>query len=151
MIVTFCGHSDFSEKPGDKSTVLDFLEKHVGESPCEFYLGGYGQFNFFAKNCCSVFRRTHPNAKLILITAYPDRIRDAEGYDEIIYPPIENSPPKFAVCKRNLWMADRADIVIAYVWRSGNGAAATLNRAIKNQKIIFDLFSVRQNPSPYAR
>ena len=49
MIVTFCGHSDFSEKPGDKSTVLDFLEKHVGESPCEFYLGGYGQFDSFAK------------------------------------------------------------------------------------------------------
>ena len=72
-------------------------------------------------------------------------IRNAEGYDEIIYPPIENSLPKFAVCKRNLWMADCADIVIAYVWRSGNGAAAMLNRAIKKQKTIFDLFSVRQN------
>ena len=43
-------------------------------------------------------------------------------YDESIYPPIENVPPKFAIAKRNEWMMTNADFIIVYVKYNRGGA-----------------------------
>ena len=34
-------------------------------------------------------------------------------YDDVIFPPLESVPRKFAVLKRNEWMVEEADLVIA--------------------------------------
>ena len=53
-------------------------------------------------------------------------------YDEIWYPIDEKTHPKAAITKRNQWMIDHADLLIAYVepLRIG-GALTVLNRAKK--------------------
>lgn len=63
---------------------------------------------------------------------------DADFYkkfDNTIYPEIENVPPKFAIIKRNEWMIDKSDFLIAYVEHNCGGAYRTLGY-VKNKKDI---------------
>lgn len=60
-------------------------------------------------------------------------------YDSIIYPPIENTPPKFAIIKRNEWMVNKSDLIIAYVNRSYGGAYKSFAYAEKKKKTIINL------------
>ncbi len=60
-------------------------------------------------------------------------------YDEVIYPPIENTPKRFAISKRNEWMIKSADIVIAYVKTSYGGAYKSLQIAKRQKKRIINI------------
>ena len=46
-------------------------------------------------------------------------------YDEIWYPIDSKTHPKSAITKRNQWMIDNADLLIAYVEEGRNGGAMT--------------------------
>ena len=50
MVITFCGHSDYMSTKEDKEKILSLLEQLVGEKPAEFFLGGYGKFDEFARS-----------------------------------------------------------------------------------------------------
>ncbi|MEG1529959.1 MAG: hypothetical protein RR405_06335, partial [Clostridia bacterium] len=56
-------------------------------------------------------------------------IIESKLYDEIIYPELEEVPYKFAISKRNEWMVDNADLVIAFVNHHFGGAYSTLQYA----------------------
>ena len=60
-------------------------------------------------------------------------------YDSVIYPPIESVPFKFAINKRNEWMVDQSDFIIAYVCHSYGGAYQSLNYARRRGKQIVNL------------
>ena len=47
----------------------------------------------------------------------------------MIYPALENVPPKYAIIRRNEWMIDKADLLIAYVTHGWGGAARTYRYA----------------------
>ena len=51
MIIAFFGHSKYIEKETDEKKLVGFLETRVGDTPCDFFLGGYGAFDNF---CCRV-------------------------------------------------------------------------------------------------
>ena len=71
------------------------------------------------------------------ITKAVNREYCTELYDDTTYPPLEDVPMKFAISKRNEWMVDQADAVVAYVTHGWGGAAATLQYAErKNKRII---------------
>ena len=57
-----------------------------------------------------------------------------QQYDESLYPPLENVPKRYAISKRNEFMVDNADIVIAYVVFGFGGASKTLRYAEKKRK-----------------
>ena len=108
MTVTFCGHSQFTETPKDEEKILSILEEIIIDRDVEFYLGGYGSFDAFAKKCCSKYKENHPNARLIFVTPYMDddylknRLDYSRNpYDGILYPSLEGKPPKFAVSYRS--------------------------------------------------
>ena len=138
MVITFVGHSDYRYREEDEKTVLTFLEETVGNKPCEFFLGGYGAFDSFAKKWCIEYKKTHPNVKLTLVIPYLNREYNAEGYDGTIYPPIETVPKRLAISRRNAFMVGKADYVIAYVLYCG-GARNTLDIAVRENKKILNL------------
>ena len=146
MIITFCGHADFSEGKAFKAQALEYLEHRIGDLPALFYLGGYGGFDQFAFSCCKTLQITHPYTRLIYISPYLsesfqrnhlDTIKDQ--YDEILYPDIEHVPPKYAIAHRNRWMIERADAVVAYITRTYGGAYQTYLHARRKHKEIFNL------------
>ena len=60
-------------------------------------------------------------------------------YDDVLYPPLETTPYRLAIVKRNEWMVSQSDLVIAYVLYSWGGAARTLEYAEKRKKKIIQL------------
>ena len=142
MIITFCGHSQFLKNDAYEQMLLDFLEENIGDKPADMYLGGYGLFDSFAYECCKKYKTSHSNVSLVFVTPYQNReYLEGKGvaYDYIIYPDIENVPPKFAISHRNRYMINAADYVVAYVSHAFGGAYTAYAYAKKKGKCIFNL------------
>jgi uncharacterized phage-like protein YoqJ len=147
-IITFCGHKDVSDRQLILNKLIETLETYFkGETPLTFYCGGYGGFDIVASQAIDILRNkyTQVKAEKILVTpyitsAYQERIRDMKKfYDDVVYPPLENVPLKFAISRRNEWMVESSDVVIAYVKLSWGGAAKTLTYAKRKHKQIINI------------
>ena len=138
MILAFFGHSDYRASREDEQRLLSFLEETVRDRPVQLFLGGYGAFDGFARNCGRAFQKTHPKAKLVLVTPYLNRGAD-DSYDAIVYPPLESVPPRFAISQRNRWMVEQADSTIFYIKRTLGGAFQAYQYAQKKKKPLFNL------------
>ncbi len=143
MILTFFGHSDFVRTDEYEQKLLAVLEERVGDSPADMYLGGYGNFDSFALDCCKKYKRTHPDIKLVFVTPYLDsrldEITKLKLYDETIYPPLEHVPKRFAIIKRNEFMVDSADISICYVRHEYGGAYKAYTYARRKNKPLINI------------
>ena len=65
MIVTFCGHGHYGACAEDERKILEILDRCVGDTPVEFFLGGYGNFDSFAWSCAKKYKEKHGQAKLV--------------------------------------------------------------------------------------
>ena len=145
MTITFCGHSNCLFSDEEKDELKQLIIKEIRNNPtCKFYLGGYGDFDSLCLRALRELKIDFPDIKLLFITPYLDnnysKLQLAKYYyDDIIFPPIENVPRKFAILKRNEWMVDSADLVIAYVKYSWGGASKTLEYAKRKMKQIINL------------
>ncbi len=149
MILTFCGHADFHKTPALESRMLTVLAEQVGDAPAEFYLGGYGGFDGFAFEMASRYKETHPQISLVFVTPYMSEdyqknhlAEAALRYDAILYPPLEQVPPRFAITRRNRHMAEQADLVIAFVSRQWGGAYQTYRHAFRKGKTVINLTEI---------
>ena len=142
MIITFCGHSDFLFDNTVKEKLSELLIQEIRKNPtCKFYLGGYGNFDSLCLSILKELKADFPNIELLFITPYLNKkyskLETAKlYYDDIIYPSLESVPPRFCISRRNEWMVDEADFVIAFVKYSWGGAAKTLEYA-KRKKVPF--------------
>lgn len=145
MRISFFGHSSFYDSDGYKDRTIKLLEELIGDKDVEFYLGCHGGFDRFAYSCCKEYKRKHASASLILVTPYITE--SAKGlhaaklyYDAIIYPPIENVPPKFAIVHRNRYMVDCSDVVIFYINHPFGGAYNIYTYALRKKKEIYNIY-----------
>ena len=145
MIITFCGHSDFLFSDDVKQQLKNILVSEIIKNPtCRFYLGGYGDFDSLCLRTLRELKKEFQDIELIFITPYIDKNYSKlefskYHYDDVIFPPLESVPRKFAILKRNEWMVEEADLVIAYVMYSWGGAAKTLEYAKRKKKRIINL------------
>ncbi|MBQ4160368.1 MAG: DUF1273 family protein [Clostridia bacterium] len=139
MIVTFCGHRDVTNEAEVKKQLVEIIKKLILRGAKEFYLGGYGHFDLLAAKAVKQLQKEYPQIQSILILPYLNQNYDTPMYDASIYPPIEATPKKYAILKRNAWMVDSADIIVAYVKYPFGGAAKTLEYAQRKRKEIIAL------------
>lgn len=148
-IITFCGHKDVYD--GEKiylelkSILTEIFSNalNAGQS-LTFLCGHYGNFDALSSKAVDEIRRLFPTVRTekLFITPYitPSHKEKNENikkfYDDIIYPPIENTPLKFAISKRNEWMIEQSDIIISYVTHAWGGAYTTQAYAIRKKKEI---------------
>ena len=146
MIITFCGHSNYSSSLEDEERLLKLLKIVACGEQVDFYLGGYGGFDRFALKCATKYKQLYKNTKLVFITPYLDKWLNErkdiliKTYDEIIYPEIEHVPQKFAIIKRNEWMIKQADYIFVYVNTHYGGAYRALLYAHKHKKPYTNLY-----------
>ena len=151
MIISFAGHSTL---PHD-ARIKDFIKKQLQNiiarnAAITCYLGGYGDFDNLCAQVCRELKQEFSHIELVYVTPYitiseQSKIKEMEQYhlyDSSIYPPIENTPPKFAVLKRNEWMMGQADVVIAYVSHSYGGAYKSIQEAMRKRKTIINIFEL---------
>ena len=141
MIVAFCGHSDVM----NPDVVRRWLEQTIGDliqrGATTFYLGGYGSFDRLAASALQKVSADNPSIESILVLPYLNRDVEDDLYDGAIYPPLENVPKRLAIIKRNEWMVDHADVIVAYVLHEWGGASAMLQYAVRKGKEIMRYFS----------
>ncbi len=139
MTVTFCGHGNIFYDEAIKYTLYNKLEELIILGANRFFLGGYGNFDTLAAESVNKLKGKYSFIESVLIIPYLDRSYDTHLYDYTLYPPIENTPKKFAIMKRNAWMVENCDIVVSYVRHSSGGAEKTLSLAEKRGKRIIYL------------
>ena len=138
-IVTFCGHNEAGIGEEIRQRLYRTVEQEIQNGADLFYLGGYGYFDRMAAGVVRELKKKYPHIKSVLVLAYLNREVDMEYYDETTYPPLENTPPRYAISRRNEWVVAQADTVIAYVIYSWGGAAKTLRYAQRKHKRIVNL------------
>ena len=140
MIVTFCGHSNLYDSDGSISAKLvEVLEHLVAEGADQFYLGGYGAFDSLAAKTVKDMQKVHPQIHSTLVLPYLNRDYNEKLYDDTTFPPLEKVPRRYAISRRNEWMVDQADVIVAYVDHGWGGAAKTLEYAQRKKKRIINL------------
>ena len=121
-ICTFAGHAKIYNantiETKLKKEIINLIENH---GVTTFYNGGKGDFDRMCANCVQNLRSDYPFIKSYLILAYIPTTKNKHNsdfykkFDEIIYPNLEKIPPKFAIIKRNEWMINKSNFLIAYV------------------------------------
>ena len=136
MIVTFCGHREVREPEKVRNWLCEKVEGLIRDGADCFYLGGYGQFDTMAAGVVQELKQKYPHIRSVIVLPYLDRAYDTSGYDESIYPPLENVPRRYAISKRNEYMVDNADVVVTYVVFSFGGAYKTMRYAERKRKRV---------------
>lgn len=138
-ICSFCGHGGISYSIEVQEKVKDTIEALITDGVDTFLLGGYGNFDIMAARTVYNLKSKYPHIKSILVVPYLNRTYNTDYYDETEYPAIENVPMRFAIVKRNEWMVNKADVVIAYVEHDWGGAYKTYDYAIKKKKQLINI------------
>ena len=148
MVISFFGHRSLYNRKDLFERVekairenIDFNEKIV------FFCGGCGDFDDLCARVCRSLKEEYKNCEIVFVTPYmtvsqQEKINGWMSlglYDSTIYPPLEDVPLKFAIIKRNEWMIDQSDLVIAYVEHSHGVEYQCLNYARRKEKRIVNL------------
>lgn len=148
MIITFIGHSVLHNSEYLSEKLKNIILKNMkGDDNICFYCGGYGDFDNLCARVCHFIKEEQHNCKVVFITPYViesykhkiKSISNTEFYDSIIYPPLEKVPFRFAISRRNEWMVDQADVIIAYVKYTHGGAYKSMEYAKRKNKNIINL------------
>jgi uncharacterized phage-like protein YoqJ len=140
MYVTLCGHAYVSQPDTVKQWLRNVVACLISEGAEIFYLGGYGEFDRIAASVLREEKKRHANLQMALVLPYIDANINVSNYDYTVYPPLESVPPRFAILKRNQWMVEVSDVVVAYVTHDWGGAAKTLQYARNKRKHIIQFF-----------
>lgn len=142
-ICCFAGHANIPDKEELKiklkKEIINLIEK---ENVTTFYSGGKGAFDWLCAHTVDELRADYPFIKSYWILSYMPKEKDEyterilKIFDDTVYPDIENTPQRFAIVKRNEWLVNNSDFLIAYVKHDlGSGAYKTLEYAQKKKHI----------------
>lgn len=120
----FCGHSRIWEINHYIASDIDkYMEKLIMIDKADtFYSGGMGAFDRMCEGIVKDLKQKYPHISLCLVVPYMSRELNAKKeyferyYDEMIYPDLEGVFYKAAIQKRNRWMINNCNYMIACVW-----------------------------------
>lgn len=135
---TFIGHSNTPQSA--KSELLIVLANLIEHCSVDtFYVGNHGNFDVMVKQTLRQLNQVYPNVKYSIVLAYlPNKTApfDTEWH-ETIYPEyLAHTPKRLAIIKRNEWMIENSDFVVAYVKHVGNSVNFLEFSKKKNKTII---------------
>ena len=148
MRCTFIGHRQVFEA-GIETRVFEAITNlMVEDEDFEFYTGRSGEFVRICHHavCKAKLAHNEKNIRTILVEPYMKQSLNSERivlktlFDEILVPEeLIGIHYKRAITKRNQWMIDRCQYLIAYVQRDFGGAWAALNYAKERGVTVYNL------------
>ena len=148
MIVTFVGHGELYDTDQLQTLLRDAIEEIIHHNETTFYCGGYGRFDLICAHIVKELKSSYPQTRSVFVTPYRTEkslraAKESNLYDEILFAGLENIPPRLAIIKRNEYMVDQADLILAFVDHTWGGAYRTLSYAKKRKKNILNLSGVQ--------
>ena len=164
QICTFFGHRFLigftkEHKQKLKELILDLINNHDVDT---FWVSHYGDFDDITREIVFEIKKTiNPNINIFLVRPYNFRNSEMQKeekewleriYDHV-FTPIETieSPPKFAITRRNKFMAENCDFMICFVRNPFGGAYKAMRRAQNCGKTVFNLYEDINNDLPKVR
>ena len=147
-VCTFAGHREVYQSNISEALDQALAEIIENDNSIRFLVGGMGEFD---KMCASAVRRAkrkYPNTEIRLELVLPYLTNDINenksfyemSYDNIIVPfELAGVHYKSVITKRNRWLVDNSDWLIAFVYRDFGGAYTTLRYAEKKGLQIVNL------------
>ena len=145
--VSFVGHRDLSGAPPLSARIEEIVEKLLRKHEMvEFYIGRTGDFDILAASCIKRVQKRLGEGNCELVLVQPYHMRDEEYYevyyDNILIPVPLETHYKSAYGKRNDWMLDRSDLLVAFVQRKEGGAYTMMKRAQRRGIPVINLADV---------
>ena len=132
--VSFIGHRELyriryiEDRIENLARDLLFKNEYV-----EFYVGRNGDFDISVASAIKRAQKDFGNHNSSLILVLPYHAKDEEYYekfyDEVCLPIDSKTHFKAAITKRNEWLIDNSDLLIAYVETESGGAYKTMKYA----------------------
>ena len=145
---TFAGHWEVYSRNVEGSIEFAIESILKKDNSFVFYSGDMGEFDKMCSAAVRTAKRRHPELDIKLMVVLPcmmakintDKDFYKNLYDDIIIPmELSDAHYKSAITKRNRWIIDRSDFLIAYVYRDFGGAYTTLKYANRMNKEIINL------------
>ncbi len=142
--VAFIGHREVRSMSHVERELEKILSKMLLEKEfVECYIGRNGDFDIIAASVIKRVQREYGCRNCELILVLPYSVKDEKDYekyyDDIWYPLPYDTHFKEAITKRNQWMIDNANLLIAFVEEPTGGAYKTLQYAQKKNVEIINL------------
>ena len=149
---SFTGHRTIAYSHINKleallSRAIDFV---YAEGCREFYTGGALGFDTMAAKKLLSFRMTHSDVRLIVVVPCENQAEKWKCSDREMYEYILSKADEVIFCsetytsdcmkKRNEFLADVCDVLIAYSGRASSGSAQTVRMAEARGKTVYNLY-----------
>ena len=92
------------------------------------------------------FKNIHPDSSLVFISPYakPSYLNKRSGaFDLTIYPELGQILPRYAICYKNKWTVESADIIISYITHEYGGAYTAYRYALSRKKPVYNIANMR--------
>jgi uncharacterized phage-like protein YoqJ len=144
-ICAFFGHRNTPISLNLEQKLEKTIRQLINDSVYEFWCCNEGTFDHLSKIIMLRIKKDYPYIHLCYISAYnpqnfPKLKKQTLEQDfEIIFPTkLTNTPPQYAIPKRNQYIVDNTDYIIAYITNTKGGAYNAIKYAqTKKKKIIF--------------
>lgn len=147
-VCTFAGHREVYQ-----ANIADRLDEAIAQiietdNSFRFLVGGMGDFDGMCSSAVRRAKKKYPDKHISLELVLPyltQELNENKSYYEISYDdvvvPIELAGVhyKSAITKRNRWMVEKSNWMIAFVYRDFGGAYTTLRYAEKKGLQIINL------------
>lgn len=142
MTVTFFGHRDAPiALRAELITVIKRLIEY--EDADAFFVGDKGNFDTMSASVLCELKALYPHIRYEVVLSSLRRKNSLplqKNEHPTLYPEgMEKVPPRFAIVKRNEWMVEHSDVIVAYVKCSYGGAANSVRHAERKNKRIINL------------
>lgn len=154
IVCTFAGHREVY-KANISERLDNAIEEVLTSGDCFcFLVGGMGDFDSLCAGAVRKAKRKHPEKQITLDLILPyltQKLNESKDYYEQFYDnvviPMELADVhyKSAITKRNHWMVEQSNVIIAFVYRDFGGAFTTLKYAKKKGLQIINLAEERNN------
>ena len=147
-VCTFAGHREVYQ--ANISEMLDeAISKIINtDDNFRFLVGGMGEFDGICSSAVRRAKRKYPNKQISLELVLPyltqelneNKLYYESNFDDVVIPiELAGVHYKSAITKRNRWMVEKSDWLIAFVYRDFGGAYTTLRYAEKKGLQIINL------------
>jgi len=140
LVCTFFGHRNTEDRlePKIKSAIIDLIEH---KNVALFYVGNNGRFDSIVRKILRELKKSYPHINYFVVLAYIPTEKDEQNdfSDTIYFSLPQNTPPRFAIDKRNRLMIKKSDYVITHVKTVVGGAAKYKEIAEKQHKTVINI------------
>jgi len=147
-VCTFAGHREVYQ-----ANISEMLDEAIfkiinTDDNFRFLVGGMGEFDGMCSSVVRRAKREYPNKEIRLELVLPylthelneNKLYYETSFDDVVIPiELAGVHYKSAITKRNRWMVEQSDWLIAFIYRDFGGAYTTLRYAEKKGLQIINL------------